>query len=227
MLRAELNAPVLDAPGHMALDEAVLLAPPAHPFLRVYRWSGLGCTFGYSQPYRTVRQACDARGWKDVHPVRRATGGGIVFHDGDVTFSLVFPWDRTLAPDAIYKNIHRGVHLALKAAGAATSLWSPPRRPLGAAGACFTRAEPMDLVVEDGTKVLGGALRKRGGKGLYQGSLRPETLGLSREAVEAAVADGVAREFGGAPSTEIPDSWLAAGRALEERYRSSEWNERR
>jgi lipoate-protein ligase A len=212
----------------MALDEAALLAAPAGSlFFRVYRWSGPACTFGYSQPYHAARTACDARGMKVVQPVRRATGGGIVFHDGDLTFSLVFPWDRTWAPDAIYKNIHRGVHVALKAAGTSTSLWSPPRRPLGAAAACFTRAEPMDLVLPDGRKVLGGALRKRGGKGLYQGSLRPEALGLPLEAVAAAVADGIAREFGAAPSADIPWSWLDAGRALEERYRSREWNERR
>ena len=212
----------------MALDEAALLAAPAGAlFFRVYRWAGPACTFGYSQPYHAARTACDARGMRDVQPVRRATGGGIVFHDGDLTFSLVFPWDRTWAPDAIYKNIHRGVHVALKAAGAATALWSPPRRPLGAAAACFTRAEPMDLVLPDGRKILGGALRKRGTKGLYQGSLRPEALALTREAVEAAVADGIAREFGAAPSTELPDAWLDAGRALEERYRSREWNERR
>ena len=212
----------------MALDEAALLAAPAGAlFLRIYRWSGPACTFGYSQPYHAARISCDARGWKDVRPVRRATGGGIVFHDGDLTFSLIFPWDRTWAPDAIYKNIHRGVHVALKAAGVATSLWSPPRRPLGAAAACFTRAEPMDLVLADGRKILGGALRKRGGKGLYQGSLRLEGLPLAREAVEAAVADGVAREFGGTPSLDLPGAWLDAGLTLEERYRSREWNERR
>jgi lipoate-protein ligase A len=212
----------------MALDEAALVAaPPDGLFLRVYRWNGPAATFGYSQPHRAARSACDARGWKDVAPVRRATGGGIVFHDGDLTFSLVFPWDRTWAPDSIYKNIHRGVHSALKAAGAATSLWSPPRRPLGAAAACFARAEPMDLVLADGRKVLGGALRKRGGKGLYQGSLRPEALGLPREAIAAALEGGVAHEFGRAASTELPAAWLDAGRALEERYRSREWNERR
>jgi lipoate-protein ligase A len=212
----------------MALDEAVLLTAPADALvLRFYRWNGHGCTFGYSQPHHAARAACDARGWKGVRPVRRATGGGIVFHDGDVTFSLVFPWDRTLAPDAIYKNVHRGVHSALKAAGTVTSLWSPERRPLGAAAACFTRAEPMDLVLDDGRKILGGALRKRGLKGLYQGSLRAEALGLPQEAVEAAVADGVAREFGRAPSTELPSDRLDAGCALAAKYASREWNERR
>jgi lipoate-protein ligase A len=228
LLRAELNVPALDAAGQMALDEAALVAAPAGALaLRVYRWTGNACTFGYSQPLHAARAACDARGWKDVAPVRRATGGGIVFHDGDVTFSVVFPWDRAWAPEAIYKNIHRGVHSALKAAGASTALWSPARRPLGAAAACFARAEPMDLVLDDGRKLLGGALRKRGLKGLYQGSLRPELLALPREAVVAAVADGVAREFGRAPSQDVPEEWLAAARELEPRYRSREWNERR
>jgi lipoate-protein ligase A len=85
----------------------------------------------------------------------------------------------------------------------------------------------MDLVLDDGRKLLGGALRKRGLKGLYQGSLRPELLALPREAVVAAVADGVAREFGRAPSQDVPEEWLAAARELEPRYRSREWNERR
>jgi lipoate-protein ligase A len=228
LLRAELNADALDAAGQMALDEAVLIEAPAGALvLRQYRWAADACTFGYSQPHHAARAACDARGWRAVEPVRRATGGGIVFHDGDVTFSLVFPWDRTWAPEAIYKNIHRGVHLALKAAAAMTSLYSPSRRPLGAAAACFARAEPMDLVLDDGRKVLGGALRKRAGKGLYQGSLRTEPLGLSPADAAAAVADGVAREFGRAPSREIRAEWLAAARELEARYRSREWNERR
>ncbi len=228
MLGAELTAPALDAAGQMALDEAVLLSAPAGALiLRVYRWSGRACTFGYSQPHRAARAACDARGWTDVAPVRRATGGGIVFHDGDVTFSLVFPWERTWAPDSIYKNIHRAAHLGLKQIGAATSLNSPPRRPLGAAAACFARAEPMDLVLEDGTKVLGGALRKREGKGLYQGSLRLERLGLSAQAAAEAVAEGAALEFGRAPLRELAPEWLEAARDLAQRYRSRDWNQRR
>ena len=169
----------------------------------------------------------DARGWRDVSPVRRATGGGIVYHDGDVTFSLVFPWERIWAPDAIYKNVHRSVHLGLKKIGTMLSLYSPQRRPLGAAAACFTRAEPMDLVLDDGRKVLGGALRKRGLKGLYQGSLHADALGLPREAIEAAIVDGLELEFGRRPSLEILPEWMDAGVRLETRYRSVDWNQRR
>jgi lipoate-protein ligase A len=195
--------------------------------IRLYEWTAQACTFGYSQPYHAARTACDARGWKDVKPVRRATGGGIVYHDGDITFSVVFPWERSLAPESIYKNIHRGVHSALKAVGTPTALWSPVRRELSPAAACFTRAEPMDLVLDDGRKVLGGALRKRGLKGLYQGSLRIETLGLSRESAKVAVIDGIQREFMSMPFSPIQPSWVEAGLIIEEKYRSREWNQRR
>jgi lipoate-protein ligase A len=207
---------VLDAAGHMALDEAVLLESPADALvLRVYQWAGEACTFGYSQRYEDAKAACKA----GVAPVRRATGGGVVFHDGDVTFSLVFPWDRTCAPETIYKNIHRGIHQALKARGTVNGMWSPKEKAPGIAASCFARAEKADLVDADDKKILGGALRKKGVKGLYQGSLRIR-------ASEEVILDGITREFG-RPSTEILPSWLEAGKALEARYRSAEWNTRR
>lgn len=217
MLGPELTAPlVLDAAGHMALDEAVLLeSPPEALVLRVYEWAGEACTFGYSQRYEDAKAACKA----GVEPVRRATGGGVVFHDGDVTFSLVFPWDRSCAPETIYKNIHRGIHQALKARGTVNGMWSPKEKASGIAASCFARAEKADLVDAEDRKILGGALRKKGVKGLYQGSLRVRVP-------EAVIVDGIAREFG-RPSTEIVPSWLDAGRALEARYRSAEWNMRR
>ncbi|UPT74913.1 MAG: hypothetical protein M0D55_04165 [Elusimicrobiota bacterium] len=208
------KAPVLDAAGHMALDEAVLDGAPAGAvILRVYSWKGEGCTFGYSQKYADAKAACRP----GVLPVRRATGGGIVHHDGDTTFSIVFPWDKTCAPEAIYKNIHRGIHQALKANGYGSGMWTVPST--GISRDCFARAEKADLVNDDGNKILGGALRKKGAKGLYQGSLRL--------AVPAGVlADGVRRELG-EPWTELEPAWLEAGRALEAKYRSADWNERR
>ena len=200
----------------MALDEAVQLeSPPDALVLRVYEWKGEACTFGYSQEYEKVRKLCKP----GISPVRRATGGGIVFHDGDVTFSLVFPWDKTCAPETIYKNIHRGIHQALKANGTANGMWSPKEKAPGIAASCFARAEKADLVDSDDKKILGGALRKKGVKGLYQGSLR---VGVPSD----VVIDGISREFG-RPSLELLPTWIAAGRGLESRYRSREWNERR
>jgi lipoate-protein ligase A len=200
----------------MALDEAVLLeSPPGAVVLRVYEWKDEACTFGFSQRYAEAKAACK----KSIEPVRRATGGGIVFHDGDVTFSLVFPWDRACAPETIYKNIHRGIHQALKAAGTENGLWSPAAKPAGLSAACFARAEKADLVDGANRKILGGALRKKGAKGLYQGSLR---VRIANE----VIIGGIEREFG-RPRLELLPRWLEAGVELETRYRSAEWNERR
>lgn len=215
MFRPLLTAS-LDAAGHMALDEAVLLgAPPDVLVLRIYEWKSEACTFGFSQKYADAKAACK----NGIEPVRRATGGGIVFHDGDVTFSLVFPWDRTCAPETIYKNIHRGIHQALKAHGTENGMWSPKQKLEGASFACFSRLETADLVDADDKKILGGALRKKGAKGLYQGSLRTE---VPRE----IVIDGIEREFG-RPSLVIRPEWREEGARLAARYRSAEWNKRR
>jgi len=210
----------------MALDEAVLLlSAPEESVLRFYDWSGPACTFGYSQPYRQAWQACELRGWKDVAPVRRATGGGIVFHDGDMTFSFVFPWDRLCGPVEIYRRLHLAVLAALKSSGVHAALFSPSDKPEGLAGACFVRAEPMDLIDEGGRKILGGSLRRKGTKGLYQGSLR--TSAALAEGFEASVCRGLSEEFGREVVTDLKSAWISAGRGLSPRYAGSDWNKRR
>jgi lipoate-protein ligase A len=193
-----VEAIALDAAQQMALDEALLMR--ARPMLRVYEWAGPAATFGYSQRWTDAPKGA----------VRRATGGGIVIHDTDLTFSYVFPWDKLHSPCLVYKDIHRALHLAFKSAGIATRLWSPGR-PAGIQLKCFSSPETMDLVAEDGTKVLGGAMRKRGGWGLYQGSLR--LPGATPEMIRAALP---------APEAEMVDFT-----ELEKKYRSDDWNKRR
>jgi len=215
---------MLDAPGQMALDEAVLLlSAPEESVLRFYQWPGPACTFGYSQPYRQARQACELRGWKDVAAVRRATGGGIVFHDGDITFSFVFPWDRLSGPVEIYRRLHLAILASLKSLGVSAALFSPEDKPAGLAGACFVRAEPMDLIDDGGRKILGGSLRRKGAKGLYQGSLRASVP----EGFQASVLRGLSEEFGCEVVTDLKPSWISAGRGLSPRYAGSDWNKRR
>ncbi|MDE2039499.1 MAG: hypothetical protein KGO96_01750 [Elusimicrobia bacterium] len=227
-----VEAPALDAAGQMGLDEAVLtLHSGLLARLRFYRWQRSAVTFGYSQAFALARELARSRGLAGAELVRRATGGGVVFHDGDLTFSVVFAWERLSAPSLVYKDIHRGVHLGLKQAGVFTRVWSrakPSAAPVSPQAACFGGPpEPMDLVREDGVKVLGGALRRRGGKGLYQGSLRVDALAAPLSTVRRAIAEGLGRKFRLAPERGLAADWLSHGRRLSEKYRSARWNRRR
>jgi lipoate-protein ligase A len=183
-----LDSPPLDAAGQMALDETLLDGGEGDFFLRFYRWAARpAVTFGYFQKYEEVLKAVfnhfsfhspfDNR-HSQFSTVRRPTGGGIVFHEGDVTFSLVFRCDGTLRPQDIYRKVHKGVRNGLmEVMEAKTLLWDGTgAREEGQAaresGICFNRPEQLDLVWLNGRKVLGGALRRRNGRVLYQGSLQ-------------------------------------------------------
>ena len=231
-----LEAPEMDARGHMALDEALLDAGgPGALILRFFRWKSApgsppAATFGYFQRYKDVEESARRLGpERPFELVRRLTGGGLVHHDGDITFSLVFPWGRLESASWVYKNLHRGVHLGLKSRGLKAHLWSPSSKSPAPSLACFAAPVAMDLVREDGSKCLGGALRRRNGVGLYQGSLRPEGFQASREALVQAIEKGIGQEWGVSFRKEAAGEAVlsAAARLREERYGSDEWNRRR
>jgi lipoate-protein ligase A len=205
----------------MALDEAALVhAPEGAAVLRFYRWAGPALTFGYSQSWAAARAAAQSAGIPESQAIRRSTGGGIVFHDGDITFSLVFPWPRLSAPGEIYEKVHRGALQGLRASGLDASLW-PGKAPARQA-ACFSGPETSDLVDGRGRKLLGGALRRRLGRGLYQGSLRVPW----RDGLEAAIQQGLSRQWGGV-TPGFEEAWLEAVGDLAGKYASDSWNRRR
>src|SRR5579862_9440668 len=98
-----------DPAYNMALDEALLeaVARLRSPVLRFYGWTGPAATFGYFQRYAEVECATSLRPL-----IRRPTGGGIVPHDVDWTYSLVFPpgheWHALKAEDS-YRSEERRV----------------------------------------------------------------------------------------------------------------------
>ena len=239
MLGVQLKAPALDVYGHMAMDEALLDGADGEALiLRFYEWEGgprgpmrpHGATFGYFQRYEEVIAGLEGRGLGVVFPVaRRSTGGGIVIHDSDITFSLVFPWSRLASPLLIYRDLHRGVHLGLQSRGVASRLWSPVTPGAPPAADCFSGPSPMDLVREDGRKFLGGALRSRKGFGLYQGSFRAEGFPASREELKRAILDGLSLEWRTAFMPKEVDMELLdeSERLRGERFATDEWNKKR
>src|SRR5256886_16071144 len=95
---------------NMAIDEA-LLDSVAIPSIRFYRWRSPALSFGYFGKFADV---ADRVGERDL--VRRWTGGGIVFHGEDLTYSIVIPVsDQIFAESSmsLYEKIHRTLVNAL------------------------------------------------------------------------------------------------------------------
>src|SRR5437773_12364314 len=70
---------------NMAIDEA-LLETAVVPTIRFYRWRSPALSFGYFGEFADVAIYAAER---DL--VRRWTGGGIVFHGDDLSYSIVIP----------------------------------------------------------------------------------------------------------------------------------------
>ena len=123
----------------MALDEALLEAVSrlGRPVLRFYGWREPAATFGYFQKYAEVARATRLRPL-----LRRPTGGGIVPHDADWTYSLVFPpgheW-HGLRAEASYRRVHEWIQLAFAALSIVTELASGHRK--SAPSLCSSRRE--------------------------------------------------------------------------------------
>src|SRR5919198_6665727 len=100
------NVELYAAAMNMAIDEA-LLEFATITSIRFYRWQSPALSFGYFGKFADVAIYA---GERDL--VRRWTGGGIVLHGDDLTYSIVIPAS-DLAFDesslAIYEKVHRAL----------------------------------------------------------------------------------------------------------------------
>ena len=227
-----LNTPPLNVYEHMALDETLVSLRPAQITLRFYRWTpGPAVTFGYAQNYRDVCRLAAARGIVQ-NIVRRPTGGGVVFHTDDLTFSLVF--SSALRPAEIYEKFHACAQAQLAFAGQTNTALEGrvaksayrPGSPTGAS-ACFQNPVENDVLNQSGEKILGGALRRFGTTLLYQGSLQVPGARENpryKTALIAAVRQFFAQDLQPAAAQ---NTWLAQAQKLAAaQYQSAAWEEK-
>jgi lipoyl(octanoyl) transferase len=155
---------------NMALDEA-LLESVASPTLRFYRWRGPALSFGYFGSYADVT---NHRSEREI--VRRWTGGGIVPHGDDLTYSVIIPaghWFFARSSLAIYFDVHDAIREALKENGINATLANSvsPRVSQN----CFANAMRAD-VISEGRKIAGAAHRRSRAGLLHQGSIQNAKL---------------------------------------------------
>lgn len=160
---------------NMAIDEALLetATERGNPILRFYGWSMPSATFGYSQSYERVAALTLLRPL-----IRRPTGGGLVPHNSDWTYSVVFPprhsW-YALKATASYERVHGWIKASFGKLDITTELAMAP--VADAPGQCFIGAEKSD-VLWHGRKIAGAAQRRTRCGLLIQGSVQPPPLPL-------------------------------------------------
>ncbi|OJW26532.1 MAG: hypothetical protein BGO49_12445 [Planctomycetales bacterium 71-10] len=250
MLCRVLPHRVADGPTNMAIDEAMLdrvARDPSAAWLRTYGWSEPTLSLGYFQPWA---EAGREPRWRSAAKVRRATGGGAIWHEHELTFAIVIPSSHPLArPNtALYRAVHRATADLLATAGVAAgrhgdldpaAAGDHPAHPF----LCFAGRDGEDLVY-GGVKVLGSAQRRRAGAVLQHSSLllrRADAVPELPGAADLADLDADPRAWSGrlvaalvpalgmeAVAADWPDDLLQdAERIGREVYRNPDWNHKR
>jgi len=150
--------------------------------LRFYGWTKPAASFGYFQKFSEVERATQLRPL-----VRRPTGGGMVPHDADWTYSLAFPagheWHSLKATES-YRRVHEGIQAAFEKLNIATELASCCRK--AEPGQCFAGYEQFDALWH-GKKIAGAAQRRNQLGLLIQGSVQPPPVSIARADWEQAM----------------------------------------
>ncbi|MDG2207170.1 MAG: hypothetical protein P8K78_04635 [Pirellulales bacterium] len=176
-----LEDPPLSGPLNMAVDEVLLesVGLIGHPVLRFYTWSEPTLSLGYFQSSEDRSLHASSI---DRPLVRRATGGGAILHDHELTYSFIWPSRRPPAElefdgekggekgtEWMYRWIHQALIDVLGTLGVPASFASESSGQSDSF-LCFERRSHWDIVV-GAMKVLGSAQRSRQQGLLQHGSL--------------------------------------------------------
>jgi lipoate-protein ligase A len=142
----------------MGLDQAILGAVSrgdAAPTFRLYGWNPATVTIGY---FQSMKEEVDiaACGREGIDRIRRVTGGGAVFHDDELTYSVVVPESHPLAQGdvlATYRTICGLVIESLARLGVEASF------------------APINDIVSGGRKISGNAQTRKHGCLLQHGTI--------------------------------------------------------
>jgi len=200
---------------NMAVDEA-LLREIREPVLRLYEWNVPAVSLGYFQPAALAGE----------RPfVRRYTGGGLVDHAHDVTYTLVLPrkhpWMELSMPES-YGLVHRGVQAALAACGIESELIRATDTV--ESDACFAKPVRFDLIA--GANKLSGAAQRRTREGLlHQGSiLLPDPARNPALRAVFAAAFSARLELTASPDDLTAEETTRAADLERDRYATDAWN---
>jgi len=207
---------------NMALDEALLTSDPSSAILRIYSWAEPSISMGYFQKWAEVEPLLP----HGVQLMRRWTGGGIVDHCRDRTYSLIVPRSEGLATkraERTYEEVHEAFRRALALHGVEAELAESCNTcDTTGVGACFAGGHVRHDVLRNGRKIAGAALRRNRSGLLHQGSVQDLE-------VEDSFWDTFAAELAGEVESYEPEDliWSAAEELSAGKYETEAWIRRR
>ena len=171
---------ILDSPHsatfNMAADEFLMESQKnlnVLPVLRIYFWDSPAVSVGY---FQNVREVARRLGEEAGVIVRRITGGGLVAHGRDLTFSLCLKNDNPVLPTEVkmsYLKVNEALRMGLKdlykELDYADCKTVPSGRP-DEKRVCFERPSCYDLLIGK-KKVVGASQRRKDGVILHQSTV--------------------------------------------------------
>lgn len=160
----------------MRLDERLLqsMEHTDQPIIHLYDWEGDAATYGYfSNPATLVNlEEATRHGW---NLVKRVTGGGVIFHKYDLSFSILLP---SCHPGYSTNTLENYAYINQRVANAIAVFLDGKVSPelnhkaVEAAVPTFCMVQPTiyDVVIE-GCKVAGAAQRRTKYGLLHHGSI--------------------------------------------------------
>ncbi len=223
---------ILDPPAagtwNMAVDEALLssCSETAATTLRVYAWSEPTLSLGYFQA-AADRGAHGASA--NCAVVRRATGGGAILHDREMTYSFTTPVRDRNGRDVHgwYDAFHRSLAATLDEGGVRTTLCGQTNRGLETRFLCFQRRSAGDLLLGP-AKIAGSAQRRQRRAMLQHGSLllktspfAPELPGITDLGPVDLLSESFTQRWLAVLADQLQLDWCEAGLSVEERQRAT------
>ena len=167
----------------MAVDDALLdcVLPEQTAILRLYRWTPACLSLGY---FQTSEERKSYPGSKNSDCVRRASGGGAILHDQELTYSFVFSTQglTNAQINGVYDLIHDSLISVFEAFDIpAIKCVDPPKvdraqEPF----LCFLRRSTGDVLLNN-AKIVGSAQRRNKTQVLQHGSILLKQSDLTPE----------------------------------------------
>ncbi len=161
---------------NMAVDEALLqnYSEDHLPILRLYRWKNSISLGRFSKLHKSVD--LDALKEKKTGCVRRISGGGILVHGGDLSYTMILPkkYSEKKGVKESYRYLCEFLIRLYKKLGFEACFASELNMSCEKSNICLASNEPYDIIV-DGKK-MGGNAQRYTSKALFQHGTIPISI---------------------------------------------------